>query len=116
VISWGRRIAATAAVLAVLAGSPARADSPSDPGTEEGSPATQLQEQRSAVEEYGIRVFDVFPIRTLSACATVVGFGAFIVSLPLVGPVGRMEGIRSSWDYFVVAPVEYTFVRPLGDF
>jgi hypothetical protein len=62
------------------------------------------------------KAFDVIPIRLLSTCATIVGFGAFIVSVPLVAPGGQMEAIRSSWDYFVIGPVDYTFVRPLGDF
>lgn len=62
------------------------------------------------------KAFDVFPIRLLSATAVIIGFGAFVASVPLVGPGFQMEGIRNSWDYFVMGPYEYTFVRPLGDF
>jgi len=63
-----------------------------------------------------VKAFDVIPIRLLSTCSVIVGFGAFIVAAPLVAPGFQMEGIRNSWDYFVMAPVDYTFVRPLGDF
>lgn len=66
--------------------------------------------------EGGAKAFDVIPIRLLSACAVIIGAGAFVVSVPLVGPGFQLEGIRSSWDYFVMGPYEYTFVRPLGDF
>jgi hypothetical protein len=43
------------------------------------------------------------------------GFGAFLVSVPLVAPAGRMTAIRESWEYFVLGPADYTFVRPLGE-
>jgi len=66
--------------------------------------------------DYATKAFDVIPIRLLSSTSVVIGFGAFVVSVPLVGPGFQMEGIRNSWDYFVMGPVEYTFVRPLGDF
>lgn len=82
----------------------------------EGEEAGPLAVPVSPFEEGAAKAFDVFPIRFLSAGATVVGFGAFVVSVPLVGPFGRLEAIRNSWEYFVLGPVDYTFVRPLGEF
>jgi len=115
-----RRVAAAISCVGVLAVSPAGADEAapptSGPGVEEGAQAEPLAEPVSPFEEFAARSFDVFPIRVLSACATVVGFGAFVASLPLVGPFGHLEAIRNSWDYFVIGPVDYTFVRPLGEF
>jgi len=87
-----------------------------EPGEESEETAAPVAEAVSPYEQYAARAFDVFPIRLLSACASVVGFGAFLVSVPLVGPVGRLEAIRNSWEYFVIGPVDYTFVRPLGEF
>jgi len=83
---------------------------------EPGDGAEAAAEPESPYAIYAARAFDVFPIRFLSAGATVVGFGAFVVSVPLVGPFGHLEAIRNSWEYFVVAPADYTFVRPIGEF
>ena len=87
-----------------------------EPGEEPEESAAPVAEPVSPFEQYAAQAFDVFPIRFLSAGATVVGFGAFIVSVPLVAPCGRLEAIRNSWEYFVIGPVDYTFVRPLGEF
>ena len=97
----------------MVSGAPVLADD--SPPPEEGSDIAPAEEQPSPFEVYATRTVDVFPIRLLSACATVVGFGAFIVSVPLVGPFGRTEAIRNSWEYFVVGPYDYTFVRPIGE-
>ena len=105
--------------LAVLAVPPVLAEEPSPPPTaaqqEEGGEELVPEEAVSPWEETAAKVVDVFPIRLLGTCATIVGFGAFIVSVPLVAPAGRMQAIRESWDYFVMGPVDYTFVRPLGE-
>jgi hypothetical protein len=123
VISSGRRLrraVAAVASLAILALDPAFAEDAAPPGPPSAIEGAEDLEPEEAPPspwvEYGSKAFDVFPIRVLSACAVVVGFGAFVVSVPLVAPGGQMEAIRSSWDYFVVGPVEYTVVRPLGDF
>jgi hypothetical protein len=115
-----RRAVAAALSLALL-GHPALADEAPPPDAEdeavmEGAEDLPPEEAVNPFAEYGAKAFDVFPIRVLSACATVVGFGAFVVSVPLVAPGGRLQAIRDSWDYFVMGPVDYTFVRPLGDF
>ena len=87
-----------------------------EPGEESEETAAPVAEPVSPYEQYAAQAFDVFPIRFLSAGATVVGFGAFLVSVPLVGPFGQVEAIRNSWEYFVLGPYDYTIVRPLGEF
>src|SRR5262245_39061880 len=103
--------------LAVIAPPPASAEEPPPPTAAQAAEAGEdlVPEPVSPWEETAAKVIDVFPIRLLGACATIVGFGAFIVSVPLVAPGGRMQAIRESWDYFVIGPVDYTFVRPLGE-
>jgi pyruvate dehydrogenase E2 component (dihydrolipoamide acetyltransferase) len=96
------------------AAEPAEAAAPEAPDA--GGELTPAEAPASAFEQNAAKAFDVFPIRVLSAGAMVVGFGAFIVSVPLVGPFGRVEAIRNSWEYFVIGPYDYTFVRPLGEF
>jgi hypothetical protein len=106
---------------------PAPADAPGVPADAPSAPAPSPTPAATAPvvpaapgpsrwADGAVKAFDVIPIRVLSACSVIVGFGAFIVAAPLVAPGFQMEGIRNSWDYFVMAPVDYTFVRPLGDF
>jgi len=57
--------------------------------------------------------FDVLVLRPLGAAASCVGFGAFVVSVPFVAP---SSGLDTSWEIFVLGPVEYTFQRPVGIF
>jgi len=85
------------------------------PGAGEASDLAPLDAPPSAFEQYAAQVIDVFPIRVLGAGATVVGFGSFLVSVPLIAPFGRTEAIKNSWEYFVIGPYDYTFVRPLGE-
>ena len=107
--------------LALLAAPPAalaQDAQPAPPTT--AAPAAEGAEEltgegASPWQDTAAKVVDVFPVRLLGACATVVGFGAFLVSVPLVAPGGRMTAIRESWNYFVMGPVDYTFVRPLGE-
>jgi hypothetical protein len=63
--------------------------------------------------EVGARAFDAAWLRPLGAAASLGGFVFFLASAPLVAPSGE---IGTSWDIFVLAPVEYTFQRPLGTF
>ena len=113
-----RRTLAAMLSLALLAVPPALAEeapAPTAAQAEEGGEDLVPEPVASPWEEAAAKVVDVFPIRLLGTCATIVGFGAFIVSVPLVAPTGRMQAIRESWDYFVMGPVDYTFVRPLGE-
>lgn len=58
-------------------------------------------------------VFDALILRPLGFAATVGGLPMFVASTPLLAPSGDL---LTSWDVFVLAPAEYTFTRPLGDF
>jgi hypothetical protein len=98
------------------AGDPTPAPTPSAPAPTAAAPIAPAPAGPNPWAEGAAKAFDVIPIRLLSVAAVAVGFGAFIVSVPLVGPGFQLEGIRNSWEYFVVSPYEYTFVRPLGDF
>ncbi len=114
-----RRAVALLLSLAVLSVPPARSEEAPPAGSAaeaaEGAEDLALEPTPSAWQETAAKVVDVFPIRVLGACATVVGFGAFLVSVPLVAPAGRMQAIRESWDIFVLGPADYTFMRPLGE-
>ena len=127
VSSCGWRALRVAALItsAWLAAGPAAADAgdtATEPPPNAAPSAAALPTEQpgeppmSPFEQNAARAFDVFPIRVLSACATVVGLGAFVVSVPLIAPFGHLEAVRNSWEYFVVGPADYTFVRPLGDF
>ena len=99
------------------AGAPAPAPTPAPtPAPAAAAPDAATGAPSNAWANAAVKTFDVVPIRMLSISAVAIGFGAFLVSVPLVGPGFQMEGIRNSWEYFVMAPVEYTFERPLGDF
>ncbi len=65
------------------------------------------------VWDLGAKVFDVAVLRPLGFGATIGGFPFFVVSAPLVA---GSWGVEASWDVFVLAPADYTFRRPLGDF
>ena len=121
-----RRSVALSVGLALLCFDPALADEPggvdqpvaatSAAPSADDAPGVPPDAAPSRWADGAAKAFDVFPIRVLSASAVVIGFGSFVASFPLVAPGFRMEGIRNSWDYFVIGPYEYTFVRPLGDF
>ena len=55
---------------------------------------------------------DAVVVRPLTAAATVVGFAAWVVTLPFTLPSGSTADAGKSW---VVDPLGYTFNRPLGD-
>jgi hypothetical protein len=56
---------------------------------------------------------DILVLRPLAAAATVAGLPMFVASVPFVAASGEL---LTSWDVFVLAPADYTFRRPLGDF
>ena len=97
----GARFVAATAVLALTTAGPAT-----------GAEAAAVQ---AGVTPQGIgaQVLDVVLLRPLGAVATVAGFAFFVASLPIVAPTRE---IGWTWDIFVLAPAEYTFVRSLGDF
>jgi len=55
---------------------------------------------------------DAVVVRPLTAAATVVGFAAWVVTLPFSIPSGSAADAGKSW---VIDPLGYTFNRPLGD-
>lgn len=58
-------------------------------------------------------VVDAVLVRPLGLVAIVLGAGIFVISLPF-SLLGKNVGEAGS--KLVVAPAEFTFVRPLGDF
>jgi hypothetical protein len=102
----GARRLAAAVILVLAAAGPAR-----------GLPADEAGGRRVRAgvvwERIGATTLDVAILRPLGAVAVVAGFGFFVVSSPLAAPSQRLG---TSWDAFVLAPTDYTFQRPLGDF
>ena len=84
-------------------------------GLEAEAAGRQDVEERAGVSwgKVGASTFDVAWLRPLGAAASVGGFAFFLASSPLAALSGR---IGTSWDVFVLAPVDYTFQRPLGEF
>ncbi len=65
-------------------------------------------------EEKGIRMAaDIVVVRPLGIVATVGGTVLAIVALPFSLLGGNTEEV---FQYLVVKPAKFTFVRPLGDF
>jgi hypothetical protein len=102
----GARCLAAAAILALTAAAPA-------PGLQGDSAGGEQVRAGVAWGEIGAKTLDVVVLRPLGAAATVGGFALFLVSSPLTAASLR---IGTSWDTFVLAPADYTFERPLGDF
>jgi len=83
----------------------------------EAPEASGSYEAPSSGESLGTRIgagtLDILVLRPLGAISSAIGFCAFVATSPFVLP--SMD-FRTSWEVFVLAPGEYTFVRPLGDF
>jgi hypothetical protein len=112
------RFAAVAAALAVFA--VASAVPAVGPQGEAGDGRDPAEPASVTFAEVGAAALDVAVLRPLGAIASVTGFAFFLASTPLVAPSGRIgtigDRIGTTWDVFVLGPVEYTFQRPLGDF
>jgi hypothetical protein len=63
--------------------------------------------------ELGPKVFDAVVLRPLGAVSTVLGGVFFVATAPLAA---GSVGVNSAWEHFVMEPVDFTFLRPLGDF
>ena len=100
-------------LLAFSLVAPARADEVSAAG-EVPVPSTAAIPASDSASEWGAWVFDAVFLRPMGAVAVVGGFGAFVVTSPLVG-VSQAVDFQTSWDAMVVAPWEYTAQRPLGE-
>ena len=60
----------------------------------------------------GEMLVDAVVVRPMTLTASVVGLAAWVVTLPFTVPSG---GVADAGEAWVVDPLEYTFVRPLGD-
>ena len=60
-----------------------------------------------------IRDADALIVRPLGICATILGVGLFVISLPFSALGGN---VKEAGKKLVVAPAKFTFQRPLGEF
>jgi len=58
-------------------------------------------------------VADALIVRPLGVCATILGVGFFIISLPFSALGGN---VKEAGKKLIVAPAKFTFKRPLGEF
>jgi hypothetical protein len=100
------------ASLALIATTPASRAGGQEPPPPDAEANVGELEPPSRFEEIGLQAVDAVIVRPLGAVAVAVGAAFFAISVPLVAASG---GIRESFEFFVMGPVEYTFVRPLGD-
>jgi hypothetical protein len=105
----GARFFAVAAILALATAAPATGAETEAAGGEE------VVVPDSTFRDVGVgeAMLDVAILRPFGAAATAVGFAFFVASLPLVAP--NLE-FGTSWEVFVLAPAEFTFTRPIGEF
>jgi hypothetical protein len=67
----------------------------------------------SRASDYAASVVDVVVARPAGFVATVVGSAFFVVALPFAAAA---NGVKETGDALVVAPAQFTFTRPVGDF
>jgi hypothetical protein len=72
-------------------------------------------EEKTRLEEISAEemMVDFFLLRPAGFMATVVGSAFFVVSLPLNYATGATE---PAYEKLIIDPVNYTFLRTLGDF
>ncbi len=63
----------------------------------------------------GAKIFDCAVLRQFGFAMTLIG-GAFFVPVAALAAPSGAESIQTAWEQFVVAPAEYTFTRPIGEF
>jgi hypothetical protein len=82
-----------------------------------GSAAAQSADDEAGKDasEYAAMAFDAVVIRPLALSIVAVG-AAFFVPAAIVSAPGGLTPIREAWEHFVLAPVNFVFRRPLGDF
>jgi hypothetical protein len=73
------------------------------------------EDAASKAQDYAAKGFDAVIIRPLSLAAVVVG-AALFVPAAIVSSPGGLSPIREAWEQFVLAPVNFVFTRPLGEF
>jgi hypothetical protein len=77
--------------------------------------AQDRDDAASKAQEYATKGFDAVIIRPLALSAVVVG-AAFFVPAAIISAPGGLTPIREAWEHFVLAPVNFVFRRPLGEF
>lgn len=91
------KLASGLLILALAVPCPAVAD---DAGTVSGDRGTDM-------------LVDALVVRPLGLVGTVLGAAVTVVTLPFTLPTSSAD---EAAQYMIVAPAEYTFNRPLGDF
>jgi hypothetical protein len=76
------------------------------------APARAQDRMVSSQPTAGEMTVDALLLRPLGLVGTVLGTGAFIVTLPFSAIGGN---VGEAADQFVVKPARYTFARPLGN-
>ena len=69
-----------------------------------------LQDEEISTENM---LADALIVRPLGICATILGVGLFVISLPF-SVLGK--NVKEAGQKLVIAPAKFTFVRPLGEF
>ena len=72
--------------------------------------ADPLMEEEITTENM---VADAMIVRPLGVCATILGVGFFVISLPFSALGGN---VKEAGRKLIVAPAKFTFQRPLGEF
>jgi hypothetical protein len=80
-------------------------------------------EQRAATEaaaadsgpSVASKIFDCAVLRPFGLAGVIIGGALFVPTAALASSSGS-KNIQAAWEHFVVAQVENTFKRPLGDF
>jgi len=60
----------------------------------------------------GEQFADVAAVRPMTLIASGVGLAVWVVTLPFSIPAGNADQLGKEW---VVDPLKYTFIRPVGD-
>ena len=79
------------------------------------APAAHAQQDTggSRAKDVAAGAFDLLVLRPMGVAGMGAGLVFFVASAPFVAPSGN---ISETFDIFLYAPFEYTFVRPLGVF
>lgn len=63
----------------------------------------------------GSKIYDCAVLRPFGFAATILG-AVFFVPAAVLASASGTENVEAAWEIFVVAQVEHTFKRPLGEF
>jgi hypothetical protein len=77
------------------------------------APSTVLADDSVSGDKGTDMVVDAVVMRPLGLVGTILGAVVTVVTLPFTLPSGSAD---EAAQYMIVAPAEYTFNRPLGDF